>query len=310
MPKNMKDFPYMEQLKNLEKTFAARAPKGLEAELAEIHNLVNSSQVLQLGDEAVDAELFDMQGNKHRLFDAFADGRYVLLEFWGIGCGGCRLSEPELHEVYQREQARQDVKLEIVGISMDNSSTWKNSNYSKSIVWKNWSDGMKGSSLSSKYCDVGAAPYFVLMSPDKRIVWKGLGYMPGWFFGMADVINGPKQDNGSNMNVAVRKVDTNSASTKVIFRVYAPKSSAFRIAKDSYLEANGKKYKLTAADGIQLDAENHPEVNVFTEKSFIGDINYSEFTLTFEPFENIPETFDFTEGDFEGAYVIRNISLK
>ncbi len=33
--KNMKDFPYMEELKNLEKSFAARAPKGFEDQLAE-----------------------------------------------------------------------------------------------------------------------------------------------------------------------------------------------------------------------------------------------------------------------------------
>ena len=33
---NMKDFPYMEELKNLEKSFIARAPKGFEDQLAEI----------------------------------------------------------------------------------------------------------------------------------------------------------------------------------------------------------------------------------------------------------------------------------
>ena len=35
-----KDFPYMEQLKEVEKTFAARAPKGFENQLAEIHSYV------------------------------------------------------------------------------------------------------------------------------------------------------------------------------------------------------------------------------------------------------------------------------
>ena len=140
MPKNMKDFPYMEQLKNLEKTFAARAPKGFEAQLAEIHTYIYPPKVLQLGDEAVDAELFDMQGNKHRLFDAFADGKYVLLDFWAIGCGPCRMSEPEMREVYERVKG----KFEIIGINEDDVSTWKNNGFSKNIVWKNWSDGMRG----------------------------------------------------------------------------------------------------------------------------------------------------------------------
>ena len=253
--KNMKDFPYMEELKSLEKSFAARAPKGFEDQLAEIHTYIYPPQVLQVGEEAADAELFDIQGNKHRLFDAFANGRYVLLDFWSIGCGPCRLSEPEMREVYGRMKD----KLEIIGINQDNLSTWKNNDFSKSIVWKNWNDGKMGSSVASRYCDVGAVPYYVLISPDKRIIWKAY-----WF----------------------------------------------RIAKDSYLTANGKKYKLTAADGIKLDVDNFPEVNDFTAKEdYIGEINYSDFALTFEPFDTIPITFDFIEGDVEGAFVIRNVSV-
>ena len=307
MLKNMKDFPYTELIKNLEKSFAARAPKGFEAQLAELHTYVYPPQLLQAGDQAVDAELFDMQGNKHRLFEAFSDGRYVLLDFWGIGCGPCRMSEPEMREVYERMKG----KLEIVGINQDNISTWKNNDFSKSIIWKNWNDGMKGSSLSSKYCDMGAIPYYVLISPDKRILWKAVGYGPGWFLGMAESFNCPKQDNSSNLGFVVRHVEANADGTKITFRNYTKKGYWFRIAKDSYLTANGKKYKLTAADGIKLDEDNYPEINAFTAKEdYIGEINYSDFTLTFEPFESIPETFDFIEGDVQGAFVIRNISLK
>ena len=307
MPKNMKDFPYMEQLKNLEKTFAARAPKGFEAQLAEIHTYIYPPKVLQLGDEAVDAELFDMQGNKHRLFDAFADGKYVLLDFWAIGCGPCRMSEPEMREVYERVKG----KFEIIGINEDDVSTWKNNGFSKNIVWKNWSDGKMGSSINGRYCDEGAIPYYVLISPEGRILWKAVGYGPGWFLGIAETFNSPKQDNSSNLGFVVRHVDANADGTKVSFRNYTKKGYWFRIAKDSYLTANGKKYKLTSADAIKLDVDNYPEVNAFTAKEeYIGAINYSDFTLTFEPFETIPETFDFKEGDVQGAFVIRNISLK
>ena len=299
----------MDQLKNLEKTFAARSPKGFEAQLAEIHTYIYPPKVLQLGDGAVDAELFDMQGKKHHLFDAFADGRYVLLDFWGIGCGPCRMSEPEMREVYERMKG----KLEIIGINEDDVSTWKNSDFSKSIIWKTWNDGMRGSSVNSIYCDMGAIPYYVLITPDKRIVWKAMGYNPGWFLGIADVVNGLriKQDNSANYHFSVRQINTNANGTTISFRYYAKKGYWFRIAKDSYLEANGKKYKLTAADGIKLDADNYAEVNAFTAKEeYIGEINYSDFTLTFEPFEAIPATFDFIEGDVQGAFVIRNISAE
>ena len=304
---NMKDFPYMEELKSLEKSFAARAPKGFEDQLAEIHTYIYPPHVLQIGEEAVDAELFDMQGNRHHLLEGLSDGRYLLLDLWGIGCGPCRMSEPEMREAYGRMKD----KLEIVGICQDDLSTWKTNDFSKSIVWKNWNDGKKGSSVASRYCDVGAVPYYVLISPDKRIIWKAVGYQPGYFLGMAETFNCPKQDNSSNLGLVVRHVDAYAEGTKVSFRYYTKKGYWFRIAKDSYLTANGKKYKLTAADGIKLDVDNFPEVNYFTAKEdYIGEINYSDFTLTFEPFDTIPITFDFIEGDVEGAFVIRNVSVE
>ena len=303
--KNTKDFPYMEQLKRLEKTIAARAPKGFEEQLAEIHNYVYPPRLLQVGDEAVDAELFDMQGQKHHLFDAFSNGKYVLLDFWAIGCGPCMMSEPEMREVYEKMKD----KLEIVAINQNKLSEWQKHEFSKRIVGKNWNNAMKD--ISSKYCDMGAIPYYVLISPDKRIVWKAMGYQPGDFMGLAEALNGPKQDNSSNLQFAIRKVETNAGSTTICFRYYAKKGYWFRIAKDSYLEANGKRYKLTAADGIKLDVDNYAEVNAFTAKEeYIGEINYSDFTLTFEPFDIIPTTFDFIEGDVQGAFVIRNISVK
>ena len=303
--KNTKDFPHMEQLKKLEKAIAARAPKGFEEKLAEIHNYVYPPRLLQVGDEAVDAELLDMQGQKHHLFEAFSNGKYVLLDFWGIGCGPCMMSEPEMREVYEKMKD----KLEIVSINQNKLSEWQKHEFSKRIVGKNWNNAAKD--ISCRYCDMGAIPYYVMISPDKRIIWKAVGYQPGYFLGMAETFNCPKQDNSSNLGLVVRHVDAYAEGTKVSFRYYTKKGYWFRIAKDSYLTANGKKYKLTAADGIKLDVDNFPEVNDFTAKEdYIGEINYSDFTLTFEPFDTIPITFDFIEGDVEGAFVIRNVSVK
>ena len=303
--KNTKDFPYMEQLKNLEKTIAARAPKGFEETLAEIHNYVYPPRLLQVGDEAVDAELFDMQGQKHHLFEAFSNGKYVLLDFWGIGCGPCMMSEPEMREVYEKMKD----KLEIVAINQNKLSEWQKHEFSKRIVGKNWNNAMKD--ISSKYCDMGAIPYYVMISPDKRIIWKAVGYQPGYFLGMADALNGLKQDNSANLQFVIRNVDANVSRTTISFRYYGHKDYWFRIAKDSYLEANGKKYKLTAADGIKLDENNYPTVKATASTEYLlSGLCYSDFTLTFEPFDALPENFDFKEGDGDGAFVIRNVSLK
>ena len=101
--------------------------KGSEQEI------VDTLHILEVGEKAIDAELFDMQGNKHRLFEAFADGRYVLLDFWNLHCGACRQSESELLEVYERMEGR----LEIVAINLDSISEWQGHEWSKKIVWKN-----------------------------------------------------------------------------------------------------------------------------------------------------------------------------
>ena len=211
--KNTKDFPYMEQLKELEKTIAARAPKGFEEQLAEIHNFVYPPRVLQIGEEAVDAELIDMQGQKHHLSEVLGQqGKYVLLDFWAIGCGPCMMSEPEMKVLYEKMKD----KLEIVAINQNKLSEWQKHEFSKRIVGKNWNNAMKD--ISSKYCDMGAIPYYVMISPDKRIIWKAVGYQPGYFLGMADALNGLKQDNSSNLGLVVRHVDAYAEGTKVSFR--------------------------------------------------------------------------------------------
>ena len=199
------------------------------------------------------------------------------------------------------------------GFSKDKLSSWKNNDFSKRIVWKNWNDGKMGSSISSRYCDEGAVPYYILISSDKRIVMKKSGYYTGMFLGLADAINGLsiKQDNSTNLELSIRKVEAKANGTTVSFHYYSHKEYGFRIAKDSYLEANGKKYKVTAADGIKLDENNYTTVKATdSTENFVRDLSYIDFTLTFEPFDTIPTTFDFKGGDGEGAFVIRNVSQK
>lgn len=128
---------------------------------------------------------------------------------------------------------------------------------------------------------------------------------------MAEAINGPKQDNSANQQLAVRHIDINSKGVTLSFRYYSKKGYWFRIVSDSYLTANGKKYKVTAADGIKFDENSYPQVKASSAtEGIMGDMYYSDFSLTFEPFETMPTTFDFKEGDGEGAFVIRNIRLE
>ena len=173
-------------------------------------------------------------------------------------------------------------------------------------------DGKMGKGdIENSYCDMRAIPYYVLITPEKRILWKGAGYGVGWFMGLACAINGPKQDNTANLQLAIRQVDADANGTIVSFRYYGQEGYWFRIAKDSYLEANGKRHKVTAANGITLDENTYPQqkASAVTE-GIMGKLFFTDFTLSFEPFDAISTNFDFKEGNGEGAFVIRNVSVK
>lgn len=70
----------------------------------------------------------------------------------------------------------------------------------------------------------------------------------------------------------------------------------FQFASGSYLKADGMQYAITSADGIQLDTHQQT-----------GPDGTSEVVLHFKPLPLSTKSFDFTEGDFSGAWSITGI---
>lgn len=126
-------------------------------------------QVVKEGDEMADADLYDLEGNVHRL--AEFKGKYILLDFWSRGCGPCLLALPEMKEIAEEYKDR----LTIVSISIDTKEGWKKASETHQLTWQNLNElkGMNG--LYARY-GVRGIPNYVFISPEGKIIEKWSGY--------------------------------------------------------------------------------------------------------------------------------------
>lgn len=102
-----------------------------------------------------------------------------------------------------------------------------------------------------------------------------------------------------NLALDITKVELKKNETLVYVTVSQRSdfdSFWFQFASGSYLKADGKQYTITSADGIQLDTHQRT-----------GPDGTSDVVLHFEPLPLSTKSFDFSEGDFSGAWTITGI---
>lgn len=138
----------------------------------EIYAMLFPPRHVEVGKEMADADLFDLQGNKHKL--AELKGKYILIDFWSSGCGPCIIAIPEMGELASTYKD----KLNIVSISTDKKNVWERASKEHAITWNSWNDLKGNAGLYAQY-DQGGIPNYTLISPEGIILEQWMGYGKG-----------------------------------------------------------------------------------------------------------------------------------
>lgn len=130
----------------------------------------------QVGERFVDFEGADTAGVACKLSDYAGRGKYVLLDLWSAGCGGCYAAFPEMKKLY----AEYGDRLEIVGITLDVSKEmWIGAIQWQQLPWKHISDGMGTYAGAGVLYGTNVMPTYVLIDPQGTIVER-------WYPGQGD----------------------------------------------------------------------------------------------------------------------------
>jgi len=98
-------------------------------------------------------------------------GKYVLIDFWFIGCGACTQSIPVLNELYD---SYDNNKLEVIGINSYSKDQEAIQRYCSSNEMK-FKNVWMGDLITDAY-RVKGAPIFFLIDPEGTIVYSQVGH--------------------------------------------------------------------------------------------------------------------------------------
>ena len=98
----------------------------------------------------------------------------------------------------------------------------------------------------------------------------------------------------------IQKVEMTKEKTAMYVRMALLPGYGFRISKDSYLQTNGKQYRIIGSDSIPLGGDY----------IILDDSGRKDFVLYFKPLPLDTKEFDFLEGLAKGDYKVFGIHDK
>ena len=126
------------------------------------------------GDQYPDFTYKDMDGAE--CFISNLKGKWVLVDFWGLGCHPCKEAIPELRQV---SEDYKDMGVVVVSIGTDSEKAWKEGSEKHNITWLNWIDPQGRMNSLRAFNGQAQLPVFVLVGPDGVIKSIHSGYREG-----------------------------------------------------------------------------------------------------------------------------------
>lgn len=149
-----------------------------------IHSYIFPVEKMGIGDQMVEGFFSDPDGKEHQIADYANKGKYILIDFWGVGCQPCIAAFPKMKKVHESHGD----KLTIIGISTDTHGIWMEGLEKHQLPWVNLNDFLGIEGYASFY-GVHAIPFYVLVTPDGTIENIWMGYHKGMFEEITTIIN-------------------------------------------------------------------------------------------------------------------------